>query len=335
MIAFTKKNPIKYCNHLLTTTIIYLTIIDPIQEFANNLDKHISSLQPNTIDHKIDTTTTTRRTRLSSLVSATSNNDNNQQDYYEILGVKKDATKHEIHKAFRQLAKKYHPDKNKEKNAQDEFIKIFKAYETLSDEKKRKEYDDMKSNKNQFNNHWQQSNGMHDFDVNEFFKQYEDQFLKHAQFFQQQHFNTHYQQHHNSHDQHDHHHHHHNNNHKNNAHNHEQFTFHGVNLDDLFHDIDENEYQSYGNMFNFGGHNMNNHINTNGGFDLDDGTFGDGASFFGSHISNQIHDTIHQYQNEHMHTNNDYHKKASSNGYSCQTITKQVNGMVMTQTSCM
>lgn len=302
------------CNHLFATTVIYLTIIDPIQEFANNIDTYVNTLQLGINNNFV----TMRHKRLPSVVSA---NSENQQDYYEILGVKKDATKHEIHKAFRQLAKKYHPDKNKDKNAQDEFIKIFKAYETLSDEKKRKEYDD-KSNGNHGNfNNWQQTNGMHDFDVNEFFRQYEDQFLKHAQFFQQQHQKDHYQQH-NHHHQNNHHHHHNNNG------NHQHFTFHGVDLDDLFHDIDENEYQSYGNIFNSAGDFHLNH-----GFNMDDGTFGDGASFFGSHLSNQIHDTIHKY---HSTSNDGYYKQASSNGgYSCQTITKQVNGMTMTQTSCM
>ena len=61
-------------------------------------------------------------------------------NYYEILGVKIDATPEEIKKNFRELAKKTHPDKTKE-NSEQEMIKINKAYEILSDEESRKNYD--------------------------------------------------------------------------------------------------------------------------------------------------------------------------------------------------
>ncbi len=62
-------------------------------------------------------------------------------DYYEILGVKKDAGKDEIKKAYRKLALKYHPDKNKEAGAEDKFKEISESYGVLSDEKKRAQYD--------------------------------------------------------------------------------------------------------------------------------------------------------------------------------------------------
>ncbi|KAG1686113.1 Chaperone protein DnaJ [Nymphon striatum] len=64
-----------------------------------------------------------------------------KRDYYEILGVKRDATSKEIKKAFRKLAVKYHPDKNKEKGAEKTFTEIAKVYEVLSDKKKRAHYD--------------------------------------------------------------------------------------------------------------------------------------------------------------------------------------------------
>jgi len=64
------------------------------------------------------------------------------QDYYEILGVGKDASQEEIRKAYRKLALKYHPDRTKgDKEAQEKFKEINEAYEVLSDEGKRKNYD--------------------------------------------------------------------------------------------------------------------------------------------------------------------------------------------------
>ena len=64
------------------------------------------------------------------------------EDYYQVLGVKKDASKEEIKKAYRKLAMKYHPDHAKgDKAAEEKFKKISEAYAVLSDDEKRKEYD--------------------------------------------------------------------------------------------------------------------------------------------------------------------------------------------------
>ena len=65
----------------------------------------------------------------------------NKKDYYEVLGVSKDASDAEIKSAFRKLAKQYHPDICKEANAEEKFKEIQEAYEVLGDENKRKQYD--------------------------------------------------------------------------------------------------------------------------------------------------------------------------------------------------
>jgi molecular chaperone DnaJ len=65
----------------------------------------------------------------------------NKKDYYETLGVTKESTPSEIKKAYRNLAKKYHPDNNKDEDASLRFSEISEAYEVLSDESKKKAYD--------------------------------------------------------------------------------------------------------------------------------------------------------------------------------------------------
>lgn len=63
------------------------------------------------------------------------------KDYYKILGIGKTAADDEIKKAYRKLALKFHPDKNKEPGAEEKFKEIAEAYEVLSDKKKRDVYD--------------------------------------------------------------------------------------------------------------------------------------------------------------------------------------------------
>jgi len=69
-----------------------------------------------------------------------------EKDYYKALGVPKDAAAPEIKKAYRKLARQYHPDANKgDAKAEEKFKEISEAYDVLSDAKRRKEYDDARS----------------------------------------------------------------------------------------------------------------------------------------------------------------------------------------------
>jgi curved DNA-binding protein len=75
------------------------------------------------------------------------------KDYYKILGIDKNATKDEIKKVFRKLAKKYHPDKNPgDKASEEKFKEVTEANEVLSDPEKRKKYDQLGSNWKQYQN---------------------------------------------------------------------------------------------------------------------------------------------------------------------------------------
>ena len=73
-----------------------------------------------------------------------------KRDYYEVLGVNRDASEEDIKKAFRTLAFKYHPDKNSEPGAEDKFKELNEAHEVLSDPQKRSAYDQFGHNRSGF-----------------------------------------------------------------------------------------------------------------------------------------------------------------------------------------
>lgn len=82
-----------------------------------------------------------------------------EKSYYDVLGVKKDATKDEIRSAYRKLSKKWHPDINHSPEAKEKFTEINEAYETLSDPQKRHQYD----NPSPFGTDGMGGSGMHGF----------------------------------------------------------------------------------------------------------------------------------------------------------------------------
>jgi curved DNA-binding protein len=93
------------------------------------------------------------------------------EDYYQILGVKKDASEGEIKKAYRKLAMKYHPDHTKgDKGAEEKFKKISEAYAVLSDKKKRQEYDTFGSEG--FHQRFSQEDIFRGFDFGDIFKEF-------------------------------------------------------------------------------------------------------------------------------------------------------------------
>src|SRR5512138_592244 len=80
------------------------------------------------------------------------------KDYYKILGVERKADEKEIKKAYRKLARQYHPDMNPgDKSAEKRFKEINEAYEVLSDADKRAKYDQLGANYQQ----WQRMGGQH------------------------------------------------------------------------------------------------------------------------------------------------------------------------------
>ncbi|XP_078272825.1 dnaJ homolog subfamily B member 9-like [Rhinoraja longicauda] len=145
-----------------------------------------------------------------------------KKDYYEILGVPKNASDRQIKKAFHKLAMKYHPDKNKDPNAEVKFREIAEAYEVLSDERQRKEYDQMG---HRFFNagHGSHQTGSFNFKFDDFLKDFDFSHQAHHK----KHFNAHFRAHQEAH----------------NAHRFSfgdrQFPFGGGMFDDMFEDMEK------------------------------------------------------------------------------------------------
>lgn len=230
-----------------------------------------------------------------------------KRDYYEVLGLKRSASDRDIKRAFRKLALKYHPDKNKDPGAEETFREMAEAYSVLSDEEKKKKYDMF--GHGAFDGQGSASPdgfsfGGNGFNFDDFFKQFDDE-LFHFSSASSARSHSRAQEHH-----------HHNSNHHNFNHHsfgsHQQFNFkdmfEGMDTSDFVwgdpmassHDSGQ-QYSSHGS----GGHRHRGHFN---GLDLND-IFNGGDSMFGSHAS-------------------------AFGGSSCRTVTKREGNSVMTYTTC-
>ncbi|XP_037616676.1 dnaJ homolog subfamily B member 9-like [Sebastes umbrosus] len=119
-----------------------------------------------------------------------------KRDYYEILGVPRDAPERLIKKAFHKLALKYHPDRNKEPDAEAKFREIAEAYETLSDDKRRREYDQFGHGPSPGEGHGGGAGGGGNYNFNQHYQSFNfDDIFKDYDTFGQQHHQHHFHSH--------------------------------------------------------------------------------------------------------------------------------------------
>lgn len=201
-----------------------------------------------------------------------------KKDYYELLEVPRTATDREIKKAFRKLAIKYHPDKNKSPDAEEQFRRVAEAYDVLSDSEKRKNYDTF--GHSAFVNSNEGSQNFQNFNFNEFFRHFDDAFRDHSS----------------------HHHHQHQQGH---------FHFAGFNFHDLFSDFDDDELS----FFDF---------EPNTGFPsfFQSDHFGNGDSFFGSHLGS------------HFDSDSEASHFVHKSGARCRTVVKKMGNSIIQLQEC-
>ena len=104
-------------------------------------------------------------------------------NYYELLNINKNATEEEIKKAYRTMAKKYHPDLNKSKEASKIIISINEAKETLLNEEKRKEYDRLLENIETSKQYSKNKQETYTTRKNEYNKTYSENYITRTEFF--------------------------------------------------------------------------------------------------------------------------------------------------------
>jgi len=220
------------------------------------------------------------------------------KDYYKLLGVGKTATDADIKRAFRKLAMKYHPDRNKEPNAESTFREIAEAYEVLSDPSKRRQYDQFgDSTFSQGGNSGFGGSGFN-FDFSSFFKEFDESFNARRQGGRQ------------------------GGGHK------FKFGDSFFNFDDLWNDQDG----LFGRQA--GGNHKPKHPGGGGMFDFDFGDmFGAASSMFGGDSAHHdTHQNIHRSMHKSSHSGHASH--GGQTGQSCRTVTQRFGNTVTTFTQC-
>ncbi|KAL0323359.1 UNVERIFIED_CONTAM: Chaperone protein dnaJ A7A, chloroplastic [Sesamum angustifolium] len=129
-------NQIRICNHLyhLSYSFVVTSTSSRIKSLASQSSTFFSQKSLNVLFSSGSYINPCQRRRANLVVRA-------DKDYYSVLGVSKSASKSEIKSAYRKLARSYHPDVNKEPEAEQKFKEISNAYEVLSDDEKRSIYD--------------------------------------------------------------------------------------------------------------------------------------------------------------------------------------------------
>ncbi|XP_070558132.1 dnaJ homolog subfamily B member 9-like [Ptychodera flava] len=217
------------------------------------------------------------------------------KDYYDILGVPRDSSDRQIKKAFRKLAVKYHPDKNKDPDAEKKFVEIAKAYEVLSDPNKRRQYDQLGPSafEDQANRGGAGGGGGFDFNFHDFFKNFDDSFNAF---------------------------HGHDSGHRRKGGN----TF-GFNFGGSHFKFDQDFWGDDGDDDDFGFDMFGDFFGSHGGG-------GNGFHFnFGGPTVKQHHQNTHTQTHKTVHKQMNTH---TSGGRTCRTVTQRVGNMVTTYTDC-
>jgi hypothetical protein len=238
-----------------------------------------------------------------------------KKDYYDLLGLDRTATDRQIKKAFRKLALQYHPDKNKEKGAEDKFREIAEAYDVLSDEDKRKKYDTYGHQDDGAQGSQGHGFDGQGFNFQDFFKQFDEQFQSHSGHFQDDghgHFQHSHFYHGNGQGRANHGHPHHHQQRQDHGFGH---TF-GFDFDSLFNDMDSDEL----NFIRSGRAGR-----AASGFGHEAHTFGGGDSFFGNHFGQGM---------DMSHDMGSFGFASAGSGSNCRTLTKRMENTVMTYTEC-
>lgn len=242
------------------------------------------------------------------------------EDYYKLLGVEKTATEQEIKKAFRSLARQYHPDKNKDEGAEEQFRKIAEAYEVLADETQRKKYDQFGHAGGGFGGFGE---GFGKFDFTSFFKQFDETMSQFTSGFKSSKRDG------------------------SKKHKKKSGGF-NLNLDDLFSDMDFDELKFFKKRTKTDDSTKGDGDRKSDEDSTEEHEFGGGDSFFGSHFKGKAFPEMNfggfdsdsimdSFQKGFEHGFNAFKVKASEFGggsRTCRTVTKEIGGTVISYKKC-